>query len=239
MVSTFLSDPYCHEITVEDPNEAFDDLRDYCDYARLMADGSLDKIAINTNVDPKATLNRRGARVPTSKLIKDKAALQAIRWKHKLAPRQFDRLVELHTLSLIPAHSRQGGLARLTRRANSADEGDRALYYWRLLAKQRVWKKNKDVLKQLDGTERIEKLEETVSSMAEDYERLLRAIVARAEGAEYTSERPDRGKRKIVEDDSDEEMGAEGGSQPEKKRLRGSQEGDAGPALALRASETS
>jgi len=212
MTKTFLASPTCTEITVEDPNEAFDDLRDYCDYTRLLANNSLDKIALSISLDPKLTSKRIGVRVPTNKLL-DMPLLESLRKKNKLAPRQFYRLVEMHLLSQIAPHARQAGTARLTQRAKTKNEDDRKFYYWRLLVKQRVYKKNRDVLMQLDRTERIDKVEQTVGEVVGDYERLLRGLAERAmkaEGMENgagegSGQRRERAKRKVVDDEEDEE----------------------------------
>lgn len=94
-------------------------------------------------------------------------------------------------------------MVRLTQRGKTKDDDDRAYYYWRLLVKQRVYKKNRDVLMQLDRSERIEKVEQTVGEVAGDYERLLRGI----EGGKGTGNGAGlaRRKRKVVMDEEDEE----------------------------------
>lgn len=205
MVKTFRASPTCTEITVEDPNEAFDDLRDYCDYKYLLDNGTFAKISLKTDIDPKLSARKIGVRVPTSKLL-DMPLLEALRKKNKIAPRQFARLVELYLLTKIAPHNRQAGTARLTQRARATDPNDRAFYYWRLLVKQRVYKKNKDVLIQLDRRERIDKVEQTVGEVAGDYERLLRGMEKWARGeAGASSERRDRAKRKVIDEDEDDE----------------------------------
>jgi histone acetyltransferase 1 len=206
MVKTFLPDPNITEITVEDPNEAFDDLRDYCDYKRLLDNGTIAKIALKADIDPKLSQKRIGVRVPTAKLL-NTSLLHKLRTQNKIAPRQFARLVEIHLLSKIDIRTRQSGTARLTRRGNSSNADDKAYYYWRLLVKQRIYKKNKDVLIQLDRTERIDKVEQAVGEQAGDYERLLRGMEKWGAGAEDTgsSARRDRGKRKVIEEDDDED----------------------------------
>lgn len=217
MTKIFLASPECTEITVEDPNEAFDDLRDYCDYTRLLANGTLDQIKLFTDLDPKLTAKTAGVRVPLSSLV-DVVLLKNLRLKNKLAPRQFYRLVEMHLLSQIPAHTRQAGPARLTQRAKSKNKDDRALYYWRLLVKQRVYKKNKDVLMQLDHLDRIDKVEHTVAEISADYERLMGAMVEKATNGESAlNEEPStsvpvrpRAKRPVIIDlseDEDEDIG--------------------------------
>lgn len=210
MVKTFRASSTCTEITVEDPNEAFDDLRDYCDYKYLVDNGTFARISLKTDIDPKLSGRKIGVRVPTSKLL-DMPLLESLRKKNKIAPRQFARLVELYLLTKIAPHNRQAGIARLTQRARATDPNDRAFYYWRLLVKQRVYKKNKDVLIQLDRGERVDKVEQTVGEVAGDYERLLRGMEKWQGGeASGSSERRDRAKRKVInDDDSDDEEGEE------------------------------
>ena len=218
MTNIFLDDPFCTEITVEDPNEAFDDLRDYCDYKRLLANGTLAQITLNADLDPKATVKRSGTKVPTSKLL-EIPLLNSLRHKNKLAPRQFDRLVELYLLSKIPAHSRQSGTARLTQRGRATDSGDRAYYYWRLLVKQRIYKRNKDLLIQLDRAERIDKVEETLGDQGADYERLLRSLDGKKMESEGNGTRRERGKRRVI-DDEDEDEADDGKGAIERETIR-------------------
>ena len=222
MVKVFLADPTCLEITVEDPNEAFDDLRDYCDYNRLQNNGTLSKISLKTDIDPKLSQKRAGVRVPTSKLL-DVPLLERIRKENKIAPRQFYRLVEMCLLSRIAPHARQAGTARLTQRGRSSNLDDRTFYYWRLLVKQRIYKKNKDVLIQLDRAERVDKVEQTVGEQAGDFERLLRGM-ENWDGGESggSSGRKGRGKRKVIADDEDEDedMGMDGVKERAAKKIR-------------------
>ncbi|KAK0511466.1 hypothetical protein JMJ35_006039 [Cladonia borealis] len=228
MVQTFLADPTCVEITVEDPNEAFDDLRDYCDYPRLLANNSLSQISLTTSLPPHLTQKRPGIRVPTSKLL-PLPLLEHIRKKNKIAPRQFARLVEMHLLSLISPHARQAGTARLTQRARASDPDDRMWYYWRLLVKQRIYKKNRDVLMQLERGERVDKVEEAVGEQAGDYERLLRNMEKEGGVGGNGERRRERGKRKNVvllddddeeDEDEDEDEEVDGGVERATKRVR-------------------
>lgn len=178
MTRTFLTEPNVFEITVEDPNEAFDDLRDYCDYARLRNNGTFSQIKLTTTVPPPSARSQKHSFVPTSELL-NVPILHSLRHKNKLAPRQWARLVELYLLSLIAPYKRQAGVARLTQRGKTKDDDDRAFYYWRLLVKQRVYKQNRDLLIQLNRGERIDKVEQTVGEIAGDYERLLRGLEKR------------------------------------------------------------
>lgn len=210
MVKTFRASPTCTEITVEDPNEAFDDLRDYCDYRHLLENCTFAQISLKTDIDPKLSARKIGVRVPTSKLL-DMPLLETLRKQNKIAPRQFYRLVELYLLTKIAPHNRQAGTARLTQRARATDPNDRAFYYWRLLVKQRVYKKNKDVLIQLDRGERVDKVEQTVGEVAGDYERLLRGMEKwqgrEASGSGSEEHRERRRKRKVVDDEDGDDDG--------------------------------
>ncbi len=103
------------------------------------------------------------------------------------------------------------------------------------MVKQRIYKKNKDVLIQLERAERVEKVEETVGEVVGDYERLLRGAEKRkgygdedgvnGSGAEVSGngkvggEERSRGKRKTVIEDEDEDEG-EGRGTP-RRRMEG------------------
>ena len=226
MVSTFLGSPNVIEITVEDPNEAFDDLRDYCDYHRLTSNGTLSQVKLHTDIDPALSTKRIGVRVPTAKLL-DQALFESLRVKNKIAPRQFYRLVEMHLLSQIDPHSRQAGTARLTQRGRTSNLDDRAFFYWRMLVKQRIYKKNRDVLIQLDRLERAEKVEQTVGEVAGDYERLLRSMAkwgadgaGRGGDAVSKAGRLDRSKRKILDDEDEDDADETGEIEPTAKRAK-------------------
>lgn len=104
--------------------------------------------------------------------------------------------------------------------------------------KQRVYKRNRDVLAQLERTERVEKCEETVGEVVGEYERLLRRMGERGnkkleegergeegEGdgdmgevngtADTGALRRERGKRKVVVEEDSELEGT-----PEPKRAK-------------------
>ena len=93
--------------------------------------------------------------------------------------------------------------------------------------KQRIYKKNKDVLIQLERGERVDKVEQTVGEQAGDYERLLRGMEKWEEGGVGSADgerRRERGKRKNVvvddEDDEDENEEVDGGVERATKRVR-------------------
>ena len=219
--------PTCTEITVEDPSEAFDDLRDFRDYARLSQDEDFKRVIINPSIDSKFTTPRIGVRVPTAKLL-DIPELERLRGKHKIAPRQFYRMVELYLFSRIPQSTRSstGGIIQ---KGRTKDVNNRTYFYWRLLVKQRVYKQNKDKLIQVDRAERIDKVDMTVNEIVGDYERLLRHI-NEWETAEKKSKagngveegpsrsRIDRAKRKVMDDEEDDEDDEMDSSSPKRAK---------------------
>lgn len=244
--SACLADPTIFELTIEDPNEAFDALRDTNDYNVLHPEFSNRDVTINPDPYPADTGRRHSRLVPTSSLIPT-ATLRNLRSTFKIAPTQFAHLCEMYLLSRIPETHRgkNANMARLlVQKWKAPNEHDKRYYWWRMLVKQRLYKRNRDILIQLDQHERMEKLDETVQNVEEGYERLLKAFDAkmkrRQEVEEEASETGDgtadstqrsreRSKRKraVVEDDEDEEgddaagtsisNGADGGNSVGKK----------------------
>jgi histone acetyltransferase 1 len=205
-----LADPTVRELAVEDPSEEFDVLRDINDWRTLEPKFRQAKISIN--VEPFLGTMRRIGRLPTAKLL-DVAALKKIRADTKIARRQFARQVEMYLLSLIPFSHRAAGGASLTKlliqKTRTTDPADKAYYWWRLILKQRIYKKNKDQLQQLDLEERRPKVEDAARAQEDEYEKLLLTFAALASkdllqngsGSQPAQER----KRKIIEDDEDED----------------------------------
>ncbi|CZR69772.1 related to histone acetyltransferase subunit HAT1 [Phialocephala subalpina] len=172
----YLQEPQTIEITVEDPNEAFDDLRDLNDLGRLRSLPEFLALKINDNVKP----NKKG---PVPNDIMDMDKLETIRRKIKIAPRQFYRVVEMQLLSHIPLGVRQSLLVEHEHEQkgkglqNKAKEHE--YHLWQLWVKKRLYKHNKDMMLQIEKSERIEKLEQAVSGVEADYARLLRSFDAR------------------------------------------------------------
>ncbi|ELR08999.1 histone acetyltransferase 1 [Pseudogymnoascus destructans] len=167
----YQSDPQTVEITIEDPNEAFDDLRDLNDLIYLRRLPQFQALKINT----AANVRRKG-RVPSDEII-EQSTLNELRKKVKIAPRQFQRLVEMQLLSAIPTSIRKS-LTLEHKSANTPETKLRQHEYrlWCLLVKQRLYKHNKDSLIQLERAERIDKLEEAAGNVESDYARLLRKL---------------------------------------------------------------
>ncbi|KAI9846439.1 MAG: histone acetyltransferase 1 [Sclerophora amabilis] len=190
LVTSFLQAPSCVEITVEDPNEAFDDLRDYCDLVRLRT-GEHSKEFTSLRINSAVAIPDKG-RLPTSTFL-PKASLTALRTATKIAPRQFERLVEMQLLSLIPIEI----LRTTIRRAQSTTlnendkekvrdkdkDKDKEYHVWRLLTKHRLYKFNRDKLAQVDLPERIKNLEEVTDGVEDDYLRLLGSLESAGAGS--------------------------------------------------------
>ena len=198
------------EFTVEDPNEAFDELRDVCDMCYLRThDPAFNNLRVNTDI-PAASLAPR-ANIPLDLIISGDAR-NKIRQRSKIDKRQFDRLVEMHTLSFIPPLHRSKN--RITKKENSTNPNDKAYFLWRLYAKYRLYVHNRDQLMQLDAAERPEKIEGALDAVVEGYTESLERIgkaMARLEeddDAEFEAvggaTRASR-KRKVIDEDEDED----------------------------------
>lgn len=199
------------EFTIEDPNEAFDDLRDLCDLAFLRRHVP-QFAALRVNTDVPADRLGSTQVIPTDAIVSG-AARDQIRKQTKIDQRQFDRLVEMHTLSFIPPSHRSR--SRITRREKTSNQHDRAYYFWRLYAKQRLLVFNRDTLMQLDREERIDKLEAAVDSVQEGYVKMIEKVEGRESedvdgGADVEEEVKGGGraravkKRKVIDDEDDE-----------------------------------
>jgi len=181
----YIQHPQTVEITVEDPNEAFDDLRDVADLHYLRRMPEFRALHLNTGI----VLSKNG---PAPNNIVDKTAYDAVRAKAKITPRQFARLVEMHLMSQLPETVRPGiGVEEDNARGKGkakvkmpTPEDKHAYRLWRLLVKKRLYKHNKDALSELDVEDRVQKLDDTVSSVEFDYARLLVKAEDQAENFE-------------------------------------------------------
>lgn len=208
MFQHYLADPSTIEITVEDPNEAFDDLRDYNDLAHLRTVPEFKALKINTS----ATARPKGP-IPTNDII-SMSTLEAVRQSQKIAPRQFGRLVEMQLLSHLPTYIRQSLILETKKGTKEEIKSKEHEYYlWKLFVKQRLYRHNKQTLMQLERAERIDKLEEAVGSVEADYARLLRGLESNAvEGKKVLHGEGAKGIKRSREEDEEEalEDGEEG-----------------------------
>ncbi|KAI0166377.1 histone acetyltransferase type B catalytic subunit [Xylariaceae sp. FL1272] len=181
----YTADPSTKEITVEDPNEDFDLLRDLCDlkylrkyipeFAALKVNSSMPIPEKGGVLHNNTQISLNDSASASADGIIDQTALEKMRVKAKIAPRQFWRLVEMHLMSTLPASVRP--------QADQEDDGSmkppppkadqKAYCLWRLLLKQRLYRRNVLVLAEMETTERIIKLNETVSNVEWEYARIL------------------------------------------------------------------
>lgn len=198
--SQYLNHPQTVEITVEDPNEAFDDMRDLCDLTYLRTVPDFLELRINTSVK----VPKDGA-VP--KDIIDPEAYEQLRRRVKIAPRQVARVLEMQLMSQLAASVRPCITTDGKEKApKSRPAEDHEYSLWKLLVKTRLYRQHKDILGQLDAAERVEKLEETVASVEFEYARLLLLLESREEKSRQGLENGSNGKRKA--DDTAEEESA-------------------------------
>jgi len=159
-----LSQEHVSELTVEDPAEAFEDLRDRNDLKILLGLKQFMEEGFGTNgpsrgggVGPiRRTKSSSGAGKmgpPVNKAWAEKWRVQL-----KIAGRQFYRLVEmLQLLNLDPLDVK-------------------AFKTFRVQLKERLYRFNYEILVQLEKQERLDKLEETFQTVIEDYRRILAMI---------------------------------------------------------------
>lgn len=202
------------ELTVEDPNENFDALRDTADYCLLRPEFLKHNVGLNPDPLGAYSQKKRPRSVPTAALIPTKL-LMDIRTSFKIEATQFAHVLEMYLLGTIPKSHRMAGgtnLARiLIKKYKAEDANDRRYYWWRMLTKQRLYKKNKEFLDEMELTDRVQKLDATVETVEEGYEITLGALEGRLpepeDEATLTLSRRD--KRKLVVEDDEEEDEAE------------------------------
>ncbi len=218
-----LADPTVSELTVEDPSEEFDKLRDVNDFRLLRPDFEMAGIGIST--EPLRNSERgRIKRVPTPILLPIQA-LKEIRKTRKIAARQFARQVEMFLLANIAQKRRLSGGQSLTQLkvqgARASDEDQRRYYWWRILLKQRILRKNKDVLVQLPMEDRLSAIEDSARGQEDEYEGMLllyalqldkeqrRDDNASTSSGERSALSSRHLKRKVVDDDDEDEEDVE------------------------------
>ncbi|RGP76529.1 histone acetyltransferase type b catalytic subunit [Fusarium sporotrichioides] len=188
--------PQTYEFTVEDPNEAFDDLRDICDLQFLRKMPEFNNLRVDTDI----AIPKKGT---LPKLIVGFSLLEEIRLQAKIAPRQFGRVLEMHLMSQLPLSVRP--TMAIDEDKPAATKADRhQAKVWSLIVKQRLYRHNKDLLSQIEPAERVEKLDDTLHGVGLEYARIL-AAVDRSD--KHEGQATANSKRKL-----DTEEGAEGSS---------------------------
>lgn len=187
----YINHPQTKEIPVEDPNEAFDDMRDICDLTYLRGLPEFEQVRVNTGITIPRDLTSACPRD-----IVDPAVLEKLRLQTKIVSRQFSRVVEMHTMSQLPETVQPS----FEGKNGTATKEDKHQYrLWQLYVKQRIFRQNRDLLGQIDPPERLDKLNESLSSVELEYARIL---AAHARAAKHSNGATGAGtKRKAVEDE--------------------------------------
>ncbi|KAF8921043.1 histone acetyltransferase type B catalytic subunit [Mucidula mucida] len=157
-----LAKPEIAELSVEDPAEAFEDLRDKNDLIMLFNHEKFITEGFGSSESSgggRVGVGRGGSTTGKGKLGPPVDKHWAERWRLelKLATRQFQRLIEMVILSRL-------------------DSEPKAQKAYRLQVKERLYRFNFEMLAQLESEERLEKLEETFKSVTEDYRRILALV---------------------------------------------------------------
>ncbi|KAL2114141.1 hypothetical protein VUR80DRAFT_447 [Thermomyces stellatus] len=161
-------------LTIEDPNEAFDDLRDVCDLIFLRKIPEFNALRLKKEYQ----LPRKGT---VKKDFLDLDAIQRLLKQTKMAERQFMRCVEMHLMSTLPDSVRPSIPERDAPPKPKPTAEDKHVYeLWRLWVKMRLYVHNRDALGQLEHGERVEKLNETLDNVEFEYVRILSICDRRA-----------------------------------------------------------
>ncbi|KAJ7581507.1 histone acetyltransferase type B catalytic subunit [Mycena floridula] len=161
-----LAQPHIAELTVEDPAEAFEDLRDQNDLKMLLSHQQFMEEGFSDNsygggrvggIGKGGKSGRGGSSATKGNIGPPTVKPWAEKWRKdlKIAGRQFQRLVEMLILHRLDVNDAL------------------ALKAYRLQVKERLYRFNFEILAQLEKEERLEKLEETFQSVREDYTRIL------------------------------------------------------------------
>ena len=188
--------PETKELTVEDPNEAFDVLRDLCDLDYVDSLAEFKDLHIDASYQPPKT-----GTIPNTIVDQDK--LDSLRKLTKIAPRQFARVVEMYLMSKLPTSVRPTLPTNTAPRPKATAEDNHLLNLWELFVKIRLYIRNKDTLGQLEKEERIEKIHETLSSVEFEYAGILSRFESQRRTAKPEATKNGNGKRKAEDEGED------------------------------------
>lgn len=147
VVNDWLNDNSVEELTVEDPSEAFDDLRDRCDMERL--------------------LFQHGFLKSLGKLPVTDEWIENARKQEKMEKRQFARCVEMGLLYALNEQQKtmqSSGIEGLSQKEIRA------------LIKARLYRKNRDALADLERADMQDKLQTAYQRIRDDYMRILSSV---------------------------------------------------------------
>ncbi|KAJ3091979.1 histone acetyltransferase 1 [Quaeritorhiza haematococci] len=148
----FMSREDVAELTVEDPNDHFQDLRDRNDMRYLLSH--------NAFSFPKSGASSSGNKDSfiVAKPPLDAKSLQAFQRAFKLSKRQAERCCEMAMLKGLKANNEEEYKA------------------YRLQVKRRIYRQNEETLESFEPEERLAKLDETYRLLEEDYRRILNSL---------------------------------------------------------------
>lgn len=155
----YFDKPETLEFTIENPNENFDRIRDICDLEFLRSLPEFTSLKLNDSI----VLPHHGG-VP--QLIAG-GDVNNIRRASKIAPRQFNRVLEMQIMSKLPASVRP--TLSQDEKPKSTKEDRYLQRLWEIFAKQRLYRHNKDVLVQMEPAERVESLHKTLQGVEFGY----------------------------------------------------------------------
>lgn len=146
------------ELTVEDPSEAFEDLRDRCDLKTVISKGLFEGLEapVERAKYEEIRNSTKIADVRSSSLSSAQSP-QLIRYED-VPQRQFSRLLEMVLKAQLASSKRD-------------PKKERA---YRLWVKERLYRFNYEMLKQMEKEERRDRLQDTFEGVMEDYERIMR-----------------------------------------------------------------
>ncbi|KAL5405390.1 hypothetical protein PMIN03_008507 [Paraphaeosphaeria minitans] len=204
--------PSIYELTVEDPDEAFDAMRDYGDMVYLHTLPTFQSLTIPATI-PREKL-AKSAPIPRDEILGNGVDLGQLQRETKIVSRQFNRMLELHLLSTIPPAHRNKN--RITRKDRCSNENDRRYYFWRLAVKDRIYRQNRDSLENMEEGEealttaqKVEMIENALDNQQDEYEERLKGLEKRAKwkNGQKLHGSCTRSKRKkmVVEEDEDDE----------------------------------
>lgn len=135
------------ELTIEDPSEAFQEMRDKVDFRTLTSAGVFER--------KKAPINAKWR--------------EDARAEWKLGKRQFGRVLEL-ALRRGVNKIKDTAASGVASKAKDAREAERQ---YRLLVKERLHRQNYELLADMEPHERKESLANTYDSVVDEYDKLL------------------------------------------------------------------
>lgn len=180
------------EFTIENPNEGFDKIRDVCDLKFLRSLPTFSALKLN-----EAAVVPHSGSVPS--LISG-GDVDAIRRASKIAPRQFNRVLEMQIMSQLP-ESVQPTVEIEVKKPASTKEDRHLERLWQIFAKQRLYRHNREALSQMEHADRVQKLHETLNQVEYGYALILNPSKASEADESASSSGQTNRKRKFDDDD--------------------------------------